>query len=297
MLIALVALALGGATTSAQTLTDETLLSNDPDTDSSSGGNCEGRALKFRTGSSDATLSSVRVRADSSNIDVEVRDDSSGDPSTSVRYQLTNGTLSGSIVTLSAPASATLSANTDYWLVIPPGSAGTCKTQNRTFSTLHGWSAESFKWWNNNQWNDDSGYYLVDIIGAVHGGAPHEPERDREDEGDDYQSIDYEPLPECTEEQRQMRQRGRELPPACRGGFYHEWVMYPSSDPCDQVWQVPGSYRPERGCLNRPEGSYSYSGPTGPREVPSPPPEPVYEYFPVEDANGNCCISERRRVR
>lgn len=94
-----------------------------------------------------------------------------------------------------------------------------------------------------------------------------------------------------------MRQRGRELPPACSGGFYHNWVIYPSSDPCDQPWQVRGSYRPERGCLNRPAGSYSWSGPTGPREVPGPPPEPVYEWFPVFDANGNCCISERRRVR
>ena len=57
--------------------------------------------------------------------------------------------------------------------------------------------------------------------------------------------------PWCTEEQRQMRQRGRELPPDCRGGFYHPWEVYPSSDPCDQPWQVPGSYRHDRGCLNR----------------------------------------------
>ena len=244
-LVALAALALSGATASAQTLTDETLLSNDPDTSSTSSGNCGGRAQGFTTGPAAATLSEVRVRANNSGIDVEIREDSSGNPSTTVLYQMSGGTLTSGVVTVSAPANARLSANTDYWLVIAVGSPGSCSLEQRTLSTLHGWSAGGTKWWNN-QWLDDTTNFFFDIVGAVHGGTPHEPVPEEPEADDSYQS-DYEPLPRCTEEQRQWRQRGRELPPACRGGFYHPFQMYPNSDPLRPALAGAGLLPPRPG--------------------------------------------------
>ena len=298
VLIAFASLLLGDATASAQTPTNETVFSTTAYTTSST--NSQVRAHGFTTGSSSATLSKVNLRLGHSGTTtaVNIWSNHADNHPGSKLVALTNPTsLNAGTRAFTAPANTTLAANTTYWVVVNDAITTGKKDFGLAVSTsadvLHGWSAVGAKTLSGAAWIGSNSGLELEIIAAVHSGTA-------QDGDDDYQSLDYEPLPECTEEQRQRRQRPGEWPPPdCRGGFYHAWEIpaHLISDPCDQVWQVPGSYRPDRGCLNRPEGSYTYTGPTGPREVPSPPPEPVYEYFPVEDANGNCCISERRRVR
>ena len=301
-LLAVLTMALGLALSAPQPAqaqtpgTPETLLTSltHPTT---STGSCQGYAAGFTTGPAGATLDEVQIRTSSTAVEVEIRENDGGNPSASVLYQMTYASISGGVATFDAPANADLSASTAYWLVVPRGSPGNCfvVTTGVTYSTLHGWSGASGvgqRYNGGSGWGPSPSAIPLAIVGTVHSGPAHQPQAS----GD----SDYEPLRPCTEEERNRRQRpGEWPPPECRGGFLHAWEIprHLISDPCDQPWQVPGSYRPERGCLERPAGSYSYSGPTGPREVPSPPPEPVYEWFPVDDANGNCCISERRRVR
>ena len=298
-LLAVLAMALGLALSApqpaqAQTLTDEKLLSNY----GGSGAASNGFAKQFTTGSATVTLAHVNVRVGHGSGDVKVAiwSDNAGEPGSESHALTAPSSLSNGKNTFTAPSGTTLTASTTYWLVINrfAGNRRPVGTSPESFATLHGWSDGDKRYWNTgtNSWDSASVERSIEIWGAVHSGPAHQPQAP-----DD---SDYEDLRPCTEEERNRRQRPGEWPPQeCRGGFLHAWEIHRHliSDPCDQPWQGPGSYRPERGCLERPAGSYSYSGPTGPREVGSPPPEPVYEWFPIEDANGNCCISERRRVR
>ena len=226
----------------AQAQTTETLLSNLTGGIASSG-NCEPTAQGFTTGPGGATILEVTA-AGQSITSFEIRADSNGSPAASALYTMTSFTDSGGNRTYTADANTDLAASTTYWVVARGSSCGLRSTVPAVHPT---WTAGVTKWkrMDNTGWNPWNGQYLsVEIVGTIHSGPAHEPER-----ADSQQ--DYEPLPRCSEEQRQWRQRGRELPPACSGGFYHSFEMYPSSDPCDQPWQVPGSYRRDRGCLNR----------------------------------------------
>ena len=163
---------------------------------------------------------------------------------------MTSATNDARVQTVTAPANATLSGGTRYWL-LPLGSQS-CSTANQNFSVLRGWGAGARLFWDtsNSLWRVLSGNRIAfATMGAVHAGDPQEQEQEEAEEAGT--SVKQESLPVCTEERRNWRQCGRELPHACRGGFYHSFNMYPSSDPCDQPRQVPGSNRRDCGCLNR----------------------------------------------
>lgn len=221
----------------AQAQTNETLLTSLHNSTNSSG-NCEGYAAGFRTGSAAATLAEVQLATNNSGVDVEIRADTNGVPSSSVLHQMTYESTSSGVTTFTAPDSATLSANTNYWLVVPFSSPGTCDvlTSGPTYNTLHGWSGGSLRYG-----SGPTGQSLrFAIVGSVHSGPAHEPV------GPDAGPREPQPVtpkPFCNSSGRDPS-----------GGTECYWESYdqiPVSDPCDQPWQVRGSYRPGRGCLNR----------------------------------------------
>lgn len=243
--MALLAPSAAGAQTAG---TSETVLSNIPASGTtSSAGNCSGQALGFTTGSDAATLEQVAVLSNSAATDAEIRehDAGSGNPKTAALYSLTYSSgPTGGRVTFTAPESATLDASTQYWLVLPVGTSGTCRSRPLSdgFSTLHGWSSSgSNRWWNNSRWNTNTGGAVFEIVASVHTGDPHQPPVVPDAGPREPQPVT--PKPFCNSSGRDPS-----------GGTECYWESYdqiPVSDPCDQPWQVRGSYRPGRGCLNR----------------------------------------------
>ncbi|MCY4511665.1 MAG: hypothetical protein OXG35_32570 [Acidobacteria bacterium] len=258
-LIALAAVRVGGEGAHAQTSgTNEQLLSNYVTGGAS---NSLPRAQQITTGAADATLAHVNLRVafGSGSVTVAIWSDSSGEPGSELHALTAPADLSSGKRTFTAPANTVLTGGTTYWVVISHGlaSPNAIGTTNVDFSTLHGWSSGATRVWNINtdQWDASTTRPSIEVWAAVHSGVPHQPDPvPDEDSSDSFTSpAEYDPIPPCTEEQRQWRQsyRGEVSPHRCQGGYYHPIEMYPSSDPCDQPWEVPGSYRRDRGCLSR----------------------------------------------
>ena len=228
--------------------TEEVLLTNLEGHPSSTG--CP-IAQGFTTGPGSATI--LSVKADGTSVtSVEIREDSEGSPSSAetALYELTTSTDIGGDRTFTADADTDLAANTTYWVVFR---GGTCVARSTAPSVHPDWTAGISKWWSdtNTVWVDWSLYLALEIVGTIHSGPAHEPEREVPERASPVRHT-HSAVPACTEEQAQWRQRGRELPPYNCVGFYHPFEVYPSSDPCDQPWQVPGSYGRGpggRGCL------------------------------------------------
>ena len=151
---------------------------------------------------------------------------------------MTASTVSGGADVYTAAANTDLAASTTYWVV----AHGTiCVLRSQAPSVHPDWTAGVTKWLSNTGWTTWNAQYLsIEIKGTIHSGPAHEPER-----------PDYEPRePQPVTPKPFCNSSGRDP----SGGTECYWESYdqiPTSDPCDQPWQVPGSYRHDRGCLNR----------------------------------------------
>lgn len=222
----------------ADTPTTEQLLTN-----LGSGGttNCP-IAQGFTTGPGGATILEV-ITPRVSTTSVEIRANSSGSPSATALYTMTNPTVTSTSETYTAAAGTTLAASTTYWVVVKGSNCGITSTVPGTHPT---WAAGVARWWNpsSSTWAALHGSYLrVEIKGTIHSGSPHEPERPEDGGQRNYENQPVTPKPFCNSSGRDPS-----------GGTECYWRSYdqiPISDPCDQPWQVRGSYRHDRGCLNR----------------------------------------------
>lgn len=240
-LVTLVALVLGGPTVSAQTPTEETLLTNLTGGINNSSTNCP-IAQAFTTGPASAAIIEVSTRGQATT-SIEIRADDSGNPAASALYTMTNFSTSGGNRVFTAAADTNLAASTTYWVL---ANGTSCLARNAAPSVHPTWTAGLTKFQVGTTWFTWSNWWFaVEIKGTIHTGTAHDPESSASSASKVYPRVvqGVTPKPFCN---------SRGLDPS--GGTECYWRTYeeiPISDPCNQPWEVPGSYRRDRGCLNR----------------------------------------------